>query len=444
MTHVMGSSEPRRTLGRYVLEEPIATGTTATIWRARDAGKNTTVAIKVFRSHLVADPVARARMDNEANAARQVHAPTIISAIDRISRRDEFALVFPYVPGTPLSERLRESAFTPEEAAAVAADIADALVAIHAVGLVHRDVKPGNVLLAHDGRARLLDFGISHALTDEIELDQALTGAGLAIGTLPYMAPEQLVARPLTPATDVYGLGVVLYEMLSGRRPFGATTPVALVEEQRVPASRIEDAPGPLVDLALRAMAHDAPARPRADELAASLRRWLVAPIEVDAPTAAVTTVEPAALAASGPARSRRRGLVTGAVAFAGMIVLAVVALAAVTPPSGPGTPPGGTAPLAAAANPSATAKSNSARSVASVAPAAAATPTSATSQPTAQPAAQPPAQPTATPAAQPPAPQPTPSPQPKPGGHHGGHAHHHHAHHHHAHHHPKKKRHHH
>src|SRR3954452_5066860 len=323
MTHVMGSSEPRGTLGRYVLEEPIATGTTATIWRARDAGKNTTVAIKVFRSHLVADPVARARMDNEANAARQVHAPTIISAIDRISRRDEFALVFPYVPGTPLSERLRESAFTPEEAAAVAADIADALVAIHAVGVVHRDVKPGNVLLAHDGRARLLDFGISHALTDEIELDQALTGAGLAIGTLPYMAPEQIAGQPALAATDIFALGVVLYEMLARMRPFGGATPVALAAEQRNPPPRIADAPEPLVDLALRAMAFDPGARPAAAEMSAALRNWLAAPDALDAPTAPVTTVVAAAAAGATASETpgRHRRILTGAIAVAAVLV---------------------------------------------------------------------------------------------------------------------------
>src|SRR6476646_7159275 len=102
----MAHSEDVRVLGRYTLEEPIATGTTATIWRAHDTKTGRPVAVKHFHAHLFTDKLARRRMDNEAKAARRVHAPTVVSAIDRISTRDEFALVFPFVPGTPLSERV--------------------------------------------------------------------------------------------------------------------------------------------------------------------------------------------------------------------------------------------------------------------------------------------------------------------------------------------------
>src|SRR5689334_11586179 len=225
----MAHSEDVRVLGRYTLDEPIATGTTATVWRAHETRTGRIVAVKRFHAHLFADRVARRRMDNEAKAARRVHAPTVVSAIDRISTRDEFALVFPFVPGTPLSERMAaEPPLTAHECAAIAADIADALAAIHLARLVHRDVKPGNILICDDGRARLLDFGISRSVADEIEAAAAMTGAGQAIGTLPYMAPEQLTAQPISGATDVFALGVLLYELLSGRRPFAAVTPVAL------------------------------------------------------------------------------------------------------------------------------------------------------------------------------------------------------------------------
>ena len=400
----MASSEPRRALGRYVLEEPIATGTTATIWRARDSRTQATVAVKLFQPHLVADKVARRRMEKEADAARRVHAPTIVSAIDRVSRRGEFALVFPYVSGTSLADRLHETTFTPEQSAGVAADIADALVAIHRAGLVHRDVKPGNVLLADDGRARLLDFGISHTVTDQIELDQTLTGAGLAIGTLPYMAPEQLAAQSITRATDVYGLGVVLYEMLAGRRPFEAMTPVALAAEQRVRPARIEDAPEPLVALALRALSVDPAARPTATDVSSSLRNWLASPVAVDAPTAAV-----AAVAAVPRASTQRRGLVTGAVAIAGFLVLAVVALAAMSPSAGPPTTPASSAPAVAAL----TTPTPRPSPLASTAPAATPNNTPATTQ--SKPA------PSSTPTL---SPKPPPAPKAKSGVHHG-HGHH-------------------
>jgi len=374
------------------------------------------VAVKLFQPHLVADDVARRRMEKEADAARRVHAPTIISAIDRVSRRGEFALVFPYVSGTSLADRLREATLPPEQAAAVAADIADALVAIHRAGLVHRDVKPGNVLLADDGRARLLDFGISHTLTDDIELDQALTGAGLAIGTLPYMAPEQLAAQSITRATDVYGLGVVLYEMIAGRRPFEATTPVALAAEQRVQPARIADAPEPPVELALRALAVDPAARPTAAEMAASLRNWIASPVTVDAPTAAVATV-----AAVPPARSHpssRRGLLTGAVAIAGFLVLAVVALAAMSPSAVLPSAPASSAPAIAAVT-TPTPKPSPARSTAPAAPTVTPDKTPATSQ------SKPPATSTPTPAPKPP-------PKARSGGGHHGHGHHHKKKHHH------------
>jgi eukaryotic-like serine/threonine-protein kinase len=404
----MASSEPRRALGRYVLEEPIATGTTATIWRARDSRTQATVAVKLFQPHLVADEVARRRMEKEADAARRVHAPTIVSAIDRVSRRGEFALVFPYVSGTSLADRLRETTLTPEQAAAVAADIADALVAIHRAGLVHREVKPGNVLLADDGRARLLDFGISHTLTDDIELDQALTGAGLAIGTLPYMAPEQLSAQSITRATDVYGLGVVLYEMLARRRPFEAMTPVALAAEQRVQPARIADAPEPLVELALRALSVDPAARPTAADMSASLRNWLTSPVVVDAPTAPV-----AAVAAAPSARPQRKGLVTGAIAIAGFLVLAVVALAAMSPSAVLPSAPASSAPAVAAVT-TPTPAPSPAESTAPATPAGTSDETPATRQ--SKPG------PSSTPT---PAPKPPPAPKAKSGGHHG-HGHHH------------------
>lgn len=410
----MARSDDVRALGRYTLDEPIATGTTATIWRAHETKTGRQVAVKRFHAHLFADPIARKRMENEAKAARRVHGPTIVSAIDKISTRDEFALVFPFVSGTALSERLlAEPQLTAEECASIAADVADALAAIHKAGLVHRDVKPGNILLGDDGRARLLDFGISRAVTDEIEVAGSMTGAGLAIGTLPYMAPEQLAAEPITGATDVFALGVVLYELLAGRRPFSAVTPVALVAEQHVVPARIASAPAPLVDLALHALSVDPRGRRSAQQMSAALRGWLAVPLAADAPTALVRGAPAARVAMPSAAR---RGLVPVLAGAAAVVLIAVVALAAMQPAAIPAESPSNP-PLAAAAPPAATASPRPTESAQpSATPVASAAP-SATSVP-AKPSAAPKAQPTGT------------SPKPHTGHPHHGHHHHHHKHH--------------
>lgn len=406
----MASRDGVRALGRYTLDEPIATGTTATIWRARDTRSGREVAVKQFHAHLLGDRVARQRMHNEAKAARRIRGRTIVSAIDQVSTRDEFALVFPFVAGTPLSERLRQEApLTEAQSAAIAANVAEALAVIHSAGMVHRDVKPGNILLPDHDRAQLLDFGISRAVTDEIEQADAITGAGLAIGTLPYMAPEQLTAQPITGATDVFALGVVLYEMLAGRRPFNASTPVALAAEQRIPPARIEGAAEPLVDVALRAMALDAPVRPTAAQMTNELRGWLAHPAAMDAPTSTLGAAAPAFGTPSAPVR---RGVFVATGIAMVLLLIAIVALAAVAPLAAPSGSTGSD-PLVGALQTSA-----------SPSPAA---PTTATTAPAATPV---PVSPVAKSSPAPPSGAPTPKPHPK---HHGGnhHRHHHHGHHH-------------
>jgi serine/threonine-protein kinase len=348
----MAHGEEVRVLGRYALEEQIATGTTATIWRAHDTRTGQEVAVKRFHSYLLTDRVARHRMESEAKAAKRVHGRTIVSAIGMISTKDEFALVFPFVPGIPLAERLRqEPPLTVAQSAAIAANVAEALTVIHRAGLIHRDVKPGNILLAEHGRAQLLDFGISRAVTDEIQAAQSITGAGLAIGTLPYMAPEQLAAQPASPATDIFALGVVLYEMLAGVRPFTSSTPLALADEQRKPPARIDGVPEPLVDVALRALAVDPPVRPLAAQMTTELRTWLAHPLAAEVPTA---TFPGAPLVSAADRASGGRGIALGLAGAASMLLIAIVALAAVQPMAGPEAA-ATRAPLAAAVAPTTT-----------------------------------------------------------------------------------------
>jgi eukaryotic-like serine/threonine-protein kinase len=283
----------RATRGRYDPIVELGRGATATVWRARDTRTGRDVALKRFHAHLVSDPVARRRIADEAAAASRVSHPNIVSAAELINDRDGLALVFPYVEGKTLAARLADGQrIASRDAASIALDIADALAVAHSQGVVHRDVKPGNILLGADGRARLLDFGIAHAV-DAGQAAHDLTGAGMAVGTLPYMAPEQLAAEPTTPASDVYALGVVLYEMLSGRRPYAAASPVTLAREQAQPPPRIADAPEPLVDLALAALAADISARPDAGQLARGLSAWRDGRGDADAATRLVVSAQP-------------------------------------------------------------------------------------------------------------------------------------------------------
>jgi serine/threonine-protein kinase len=283
----------RATRARYRPTDELGHGATATVWRARDSRTGRDVALKRFHRHLLDDPAARQRIGAEAAAAARINHPSIVSAIDLVDDRDGLALVFPYVEGTTLAAQLADgSRVEPRAAARIALDIADGLAVAHAGGVVHRDVKPANILLGADGRARLLDFGISRAV-GEGEAAHDLTGAGMAIGTLPYMAPEQLAAGPTTPASDVYGLGVVLYEMLGGRRPFAAASPVTLAAEQQQQPARIADVPRPLMQLALDAVAVDAARRPGAAQLARGLRAWLDGRVDPQAVTVTVAAVRP-------------------------------------------------------------------------------------------------------------------------------------------------------
>jgi eukaryotic-like serine/threonine-protein kinase len=322
----------RATVRRYEPGIELGSGSTATVWRARDTTTGRDVALKRFHPHLVADPVARQRIEDEAAAASRVSHPNIVAAADTIEDGDGLALVFPYVAGETLAKRMaRKPRLDAQQSARIALDIADALAAAHAQGVVHRDVKPGNILLGTDGRARLLDFGIAHAI-DAGQAAHDLTGVGMTIGTLPYMAPEQLAADPTTPASDVYALGVVLYEMLAGKRPYAAASAVALSREQVQPPRRIKNAPEPLVDLALAAMTSDVAARPDAAQLARGLSAWRAGRGDADAQTAVVA-------AAPADTVSRRSMPIAVAVGIGALLAVAVVTLAALGPGSGDAEP---------------------------------------------------------------------------------------------------------
>jgi serine/threonine-protein kinase len=202
----------------------------ASIWRAADEATGDVVAIKRLHPHLLADADARERLRREAAAMGLVHHPNLVR-IRGVIEDDDPALVMDFVEGSSLGELIAQRRrFTQPEGLAIAAAAADGLAAAHAHGIVHRDVKPANILVGDDGVVRVFDFGVAVALDDAT----ALTADGDVIGTLRYLPPERLDGHPATPASDVWGLGAVLYELLAGRPAFPARTLSERIE--RAPA----------------------------------------------------------------------------------------------------------------------------------------------------------------------------------------------------------------
>ncbi len=315
-TRMMPSTKSRYHLGRR-----LGIGATATVWLAKDRLTGQDVAVKQFHPHLLSDEESRRRIAGEAQVAGAVSHPNLVSAIDTVDSGSAFSLIFPYVEGDTLARRLAsDNPVSSREAAEICLQITDAAAAAHASGIVHRDIKPANILLGEDGRARLLDFGIAR----ELGVD-GHTGAGLAVGTLAYMSPEQLAAQSPTPATDVYSIGVVLYELLAGRRPYEAASPVGLALEQQLPPRPIDGAPQALMDASLSAMSADAAARPSASQLGRSFRGWLDGRLGPGAETVTVDAV----VASTLPVESRRAPLpLVFAMGVAAVALVAVLTLA--------------------------------------------------------------------------------------------------------------------
>ncbi len=352
----------RLVLGRYRLERLLGSGGSAEVWLALDERLGRPVALKLLHTHLLPDAASRQRFAAEARSVAGLDHPGIVRVHDVVLRGRTAAIVFEYVPGESLEARLRRAGrLAPEEAAAIAAELAEALAAAHAAGIVHRDVKPANVLLDPAGHAHLVDFGIARALDDA---QARLTRPGEVIGTLRSMAPEQLSGGLVGPAADLYGMGTILYEMLAGRPPYDATTAVALAAQQRTPPNPIPDVPPGLAALALHALRAIPADRPTsAREMAAFLRGWLAAAASAaDAAAVRVPSglIGAAAAWAGGPATSAAES-VAGPGAAAESVSSDAVTLAGATvgaggPPSaraaarpGPGAGPGpGPAPAPA------------------------------------------------------------------------------------------------
>jgi tRNA A-37 threonylcarbamoyl transferase component Bud32 len=202
---------------RYRLDELLASGGMAQVWLGTDEVLRRAIAVKVLHQHLAADETFVTRFRHEAIAVARLSHPSIVNVYDTCSDDGVEAIVMELVRGQTLRQMLDEGPIDPWVAANIAAQVAGALSVAHAAGLVHRDIKPANILLSEDGRVKVGDFGIAKAAESA-----DLTQEGSFLGTAKYLAPEQVEAGPIDGRTDLYSLGVVLYEMLCGRVPFEA------------------------------------------------------------------------------------------------------------------------------------------------------------------------------------------------------------------------------
>jgi serine/threonine-protein kinase len=262
--------------GRYELEEVVDHGGMSTVYRGHDRQLERTVALKILHAHFVDDPEYVERFRREARAVAQLSHPHIVTVIDRGSSDGHQFIVFEYVEGENLKQLVeRTGPLTVDRAVEVGIEIADALAFAHAHDLVHRDVKPQNVLIDTSGSAKVTDFGIARSL----DVDRGVTQTGTVLGTSNYLSPEQAEGRQVTPSSDIYSLGVVLYELLSGDVPFRGDNLVVVAMKhvtEHAPSLLDErpDVPPRLARAVQRALEKDPAQRfPTMDAFANELRR---------------------------------------------------------------------------------------------------------------------------------------------------------------------------
>ena len=342
--------------GRYRLIEPIGEGGMSVVWRAHDEVLDRQVAVKVLAASAV-DSAARARILSEAQAAARLAHPHITSVHDYGETRDDGDLV-PYVvmelvSGPTLAERLKAGRLPVRTAVLIGAQVASALAAAHARGLVHRDVKPSNVILSPAG-AKVVDFGLAAVAGDTAESEEQVIW-----GTPAYLAPERLTTGEVVPASDVYALGLLLYRMLTGGPPWKADTITQMLRAHEyaepAPLPALEGVPESVADICQRCLAKRPQDRPSAGEVATVLNDALGASVMADVLAMPGTAIEPdtpvairglpvRGVAAAVPLaeRSRRARWLPVALGSA-LVAMAVILLVTLCSPIDPARPPGGT-----------------------------------------------------------------------------------------------------
>ena len=315
--------------GRYTIERELGRGGMASVYLARDEELHRPVAVKVLAEHLAADDTFRARFLREARLAGRLSHPNIVQVYDAGDADGRPFIVMEYVPGRTLADCAK---LPPERVAELARQACAGLHQAHAAGLVHRDVKPGNLLLRDDGVLKIADFGIARATETTRH-----TQAGTILGTAAYLAPEQIAGGDATPASDLYSLGAVLYELLTGRPPYVFSSLADLAAQQAdgaiVPVRDLEPSvPRELEAPVMHALAREPSFRPAS---AVDFARELVAPVE-----------EPTRPLPQPRARRRTWWLLAGAIAAVIVaVVLGLLKLGGSGDKASPPPPPRVTAP---------------------------------------------------------------------------------------------------
>jgi eukaryotic-like serine/threonine-protein kinase len=289
--------------GRYRLERCLAFGGMAEVWTARDDVLGRRVAVKLLRPELAADPLLRERFRREPLAAARLNHPNIVAIFDTVSEGGVEAVVMELVEGTTLRQRLDdEGCLDVQFVVHVGQAVAMALDTAHRAGIIHRDVKPGNILLGNDGRVVLTDFGIATTTAGG-----DLTSNDVMMGTAKYLSPEHVQGRPLDGRSDLYALAIVLYECLTGSVPFSgetdASTALARVTRDATPPSSLRPSlPPALNDLLVRTLARDSAERPAS---AADFRDELVGAVVLPHPSGpAGPPTQPIARVGPDPSRA--------------------------------------------------------------------------------------------------------------------------------------------
>jgi eukaryotic-like serine/threonine-protein kinase len=250
------ATTPQVLLDRYEVGRLLGAGGMAEVFEGRDRLLARRVAIKVLQSQFARDPSFLIRFKREAQAAASLSHPNIVGVYDTGSEDGTHFIVMEYVDGRTLKDVIRaEGPLYPQRAAEICADVCSALSAAHARGLIHRDIKPGNVMLTPDGKVKVMDFGIARATTSE-----TITQTAAVVGTAQYISPEQAQGQTVDYRSDLYSVGCCLYEMLTGTVPFTGATPVAIAyrhvrEDPTPPRMLNRDVPAPLEAVCLKAMA---------------------------------------------------------------------------------------------------------------------------------------------------------------------------------------------
>lgn len=324
-------ADPTTYADRYEIIREIARGGMANVYLARDTKLDRPVALKVLTAELSRDPAFVERFRLEAQAAASLNEPTIVSVYDWGQEQETSFIVMEYIEGRTLREVIDHGTVTPDQAAQIGADIAKALAAAHRAGVVHRDIKPGNVIITDAGEVKVTDFGIARANG----AGDGLTRTGAVMGTATYFSPEQAQGLPVDARSDLYSLGVVLYEMVTGVVPFTGDNAVSVAylhvrEPVRAPSQRRPDLPPALEQIILTCLAKDPNERYQtSDELRADLLRFrrgnaivggpataMIAAVGDETQAVAKTTVSSALVASGATGKNKRRGPVIMVIAF--------------------------------------------------------------------------------------------------------------------------------